>query len=168
MDDQAPDPPLPTSETSPTTSEVIPASPHEVFAVLVDPTSYPDWLVGARRIRRVDPHWPAVGSSFRHTIGVGPAQIPGSTSVRRCDEPHELVLAAGMGPLGEASVRLELEPVPEGTLVRLEELPARGVARLAWRVAGRAVAVALWGRNTVSLGALSRSVQGRSGGLTVS
>jgi uncharacterized protein YndB with AHSA1/START domain len=158
-DDPSPGAPIPTPDSSSTTSELIEASPEQVFAVLVDPTTYPHWLVGARRIRGVDRHWPEVGSSFRHSIGFGPARVAGSTSVRRCREPEELVLAAGMGPLGEASVRFELEPAPEGTLVRLEEEPARGPVRGAWRLARPLVQLGLWGRNAASLEALARVVQ---------
>jgi uncharacterized protein YndB with AHSA1/START domain len=162
--DPSPDAPIPTEGSAPTTSEVIPAAPDDVFAVLVDAACFPEWLVGARRIRDIDPSWPAVGSTFRHRIGWGPLQLPGSTSVRRCRRPHELVLAAGMGPLGEASVRFELVPVADGTLVRLEELPARGVVRAAWRMAAPLVTVGLWGRNAVSLGELGRVVRARASG----
>jgi uncharacterized protein YndB with AHSA1/START domain len=162
--DPSPDAPIPDATDASTASEFIVASPAEVFAVLVDPATYPEWLVGARRIRSVDDDWPAPGSSFRHTIGWGPARIPGSTSVRRCVAPLELVLSAGMGPLGEASVRFELEATGDGTLVRLEELPASGPVRVAWRLVGPPVGALLWGRNAVSLGSLARRVeQERSG-----
>lgn len=162
-DDPSPDAPIPTPDSSSTTSELIEAPPEQVFAVLVDPTTYPRWLVGAQRIRSVDENWPEVGSTFRHTIGLGPVRVAGSTSVRRCREPEELVLAAGMGPLGEASVRFELEPAPEGTLVRLEEEPARGPMRGAWLLVRPLVMLGLWGRNAASLDALSRVVRGRRG-----
>lgn len=145
-------------------SELIEASPDSVFDVLVDPETYPDWLVGAQHIRSVDEDWPSVGARFHHAIGVGPAAVPGSTSVLRCARPDELVLAAGMGPFGEAAVRFALEPAPEGTLVRFEELPVRGVARVLWRIARPVVSVGLWGRNAVSLASLSRVVASRNPG----
>lgn len=148
-------------DAAPGSSELIEASPDEVFAVLLDPTTYPDWLVGAQHIRAVDDDWPALGSKFHHAIGIGPAAVPGSTSVLSSSPPEELILAAGMGPFGEAAVRFSLEPAPDGTLVRFEELPVRGVARFVWRVARPMVSVGLWGRNAVSLAALSRVVRER-------
>lgn len=42
------------------------ATPAEVFAALVDPTTYPDWLSVASEIRGHDPEWPAVRSKFHH------------------------------------------------------------------------------------------------------
>jgi uncharacterized protein YndB with AHSA1/START domain len=154
---------VPDENNAITTREEIPASPEEIFAVLVDPTTYPDWLVGAQRIRAVDEDWPAVGSSFQHTIGWGPWRLQGSTSVRRCAPSKELVLGAGMGPLGEASVRFLVTRSGGGTVVELQELPARGLARLADRVLGPVVGVGLWGRNAASLDALSALVARRSG-----
>ena len=144
----------------PVSSVVIAAPPDQVFAILMDPSTYPDWLVGARRIREVDPDWPAVGSRFHHRIGFGPLQVPGSTSVRRCDRPQELALGAGMGPLGEASVRFRLTATPGGTRVEVTEEPSRGAVRLAWRRCRRTVGAVLWGRNAVSLAALDRAVTG--------
>jgi uncharacterized protein YndB with AHSA1/START domain len=147
---------------APGSTELIEASPDAVFAVLTDPATYPDWLVGAQHIRSVDDDWPAVGSKFHHAIGVGPAAVPGSTSVRRCSPDEELVLAAGMGPLGEAAVRFVLTATADGTLVRFTELPVKGPARLAWRVARPFVSAALWGRNAVSLASLARVVRDRA------
>ena len=141
-----------------TSSVVIEAPPDRVFDVLVDPVTYPDWLVGAQRIKAVDDNWPTVGSRFRHRIGFGPVGVSGSTSVRRCDRPHELCLAAGMGPFGEAAVRFVLAGAPGGTEVLLQEEPAKGLARVSWRLWRSGVSAALWGRNVVSLAALERSV----------
>jgi uncharacterized protein YndB with AHSA1/START domain len=36
----------------------IAAPPEAVFEVLDDAEAYPRWVVGARRMRRVDPDWP--------------------------------------------------------------------------------------------------------------
>ncbi len=150
------------SDAAPGSTELIEAAPDAVFAVLTDPTTYPRWLVGAQHIRSVDEDWPAVGAKFHHAIGVGPAAVPGSTSVRRCSPDDELVLAAGMGPFGEAAVRLLLTATADGTLVEFRELPVKGPARIAWRVARPFVSAALWGRNAVSLAGLSRVVRERT------
>lgn len=150
------------SDAASGSTELIEATPHAVFAVLIDPSTYPDWLVGAQHIRSVDDDWPAVGSKFHHAIGVGPAAVPGSTSVQRCSPDEELVLAAGMGPFGEAAVRFTLTATGDGTLVEFRELPVKGPARLAWRVARPLVSAALWGRNAVSLASLARVVRTRT------
>ncbi len=51
------------------------ATADEVFSVLPDPWAYPKWVVGAKRIRHVDPEWPAPGARFHHTVGAGPASL---------------------------------------------------------------------------------------------
>ncbi len=137
---------------------VMRADPEAVFRVLEKPDTYPDWLVGARRITRVEDSWPEVGSKFSHRIGFGPLVVPGSTSVRVFDRPSELVLGAGMGILGEAVVRFRLAAVPGGTEVTLEETLVRGVVRAAGGKFRSLVGTVLWGRNAVSLSSLERLV----------
>jgi len=129
----------------------IAASPAEVFSVLIDPTTYPDWLMGARATRSVDRDWPAEGSAFHHQFGLGPVRIPGSTTVVEVMAPERLVLAAGMGVLGEARVRFELVPVRSGTAVTVHEATSRGIVKWAGHLARPAVDLALWGRNGRSL-----------------
>jgi uncharacterized protein YndB with AHSA1/START domain len=137
---------------------VIEADRTRVFRVLLDPTSYPDWLVGAQAIRSVDPAWPERGARFHHRIGVGPLTVPGSTTVQHVEDDVELRLGAGMGPLGEATVRFRLRDDPDGTEVAVEEAPANGPFRVVWRVAAPVLRVGLWGRNAVSLAALRAAV----------
>ena len=55
---------------------LVDSPPSRVFAVLADPTTYPDWLVGAQAIRDVDPAWPAPGAKFSHRIGSRLRHIP--------------------------------------------------------------------------------------------
>lgn len=128
----------------------------DAYRLVCDAELYAEWLVGAQHIRSVDPDWPRPGAAFRHRIGVGPLTIPGSTTVRDATRPTRLELAAGMGPLGEAIVTFELTAAAaDRTLLTLEERPARGVARLGWKVARPLVASILWGRNEVSLHSLA-------------
>ena len=144
-----------------TTNEIeIEATPGVVFAVLVDPRTYPSWLVGAQTIRSVDDEWPKAGSAFRHRIGFGPAVIAGSTSIRRIEDDRLLELGAGMGPLGEALVRFTVEPSDGGSTVTVEEVPNRGVARAMWKVLRPITNAGLWGRNAVSLNSLKEVVDG--------
>lgn len=137
----------------------------EVFDLLCDAAHYPEWLVGAQHIRSVDTNWPRPGASFLHRIGLGPLTVPGSTTVRAAERPHRLTLAAGMGPLGEATVDFELTSDGDGrTFVTMEEKPARGPMRLGWKVATPALRMLLWGRNEASMRTFADlATNGRSG-----
>ncbi len=99
----------------------IPASPERVFAVLSDPSSYADWVVGSDIIRDADPGWPAVGTRFHHRVGWGPLKVNDHTEVIASDPPRRLELHAKARPLGTASVVMELEPRDGGTLVTMTE-----------------------------------------------
>ena len=44
-------------------------TPDDVFAVLGDGWLYPVWVVGAARMRDVDPEWPAEGANIHHSLG---------------------------------------------------------------------------------------------------
>jgi uncharacterized protein YndB with AHSA1/START domain len=137
----------------PTSSVVVDQSIDEVFDVLLDPTTYPDWLVGADRVRAVDDGWPAPGTAFHHTVGVGPLKVSDKTTVVSVDRPHRLELMAHVGPVMTARVTFELASRPEGgTSVAIHERPERGVAAAAWQWFGRRVlAAGIWGRNAVAL-----------------
>src|SRR5204863_9851650 len=72
---------------------VVPAAPNAVFAVLADPETYPDWLSGAQRIRRVDGQFPAPGSEFHHEVGPSDeVTIADHTKVVAVDPPNQLAL----------------------------------------------------------------------------
>jgi len=133
----------------------------EVFDVVSDPSTFPEWLVGAQRIVHVDDNWPDVGSSFRHRIGWGPLRVPGSTTVRRVEPETLLELAAGMGPLGEAVVTFRLSERNGKTTVTIDEGPTRGIAAVAHRGARPLIELALWGRNQASLETLKDIVESR-------
>ena len=153
-------------DTAPRATMQVGAPPAAVFAALLDATSYPSWLVGARRIRSVDPSWPMVGAAFQHVIGGGPIAVPGSTTIMALREPHELVLSAGMGILGRAVVRFVLEPRgPNGdsTLVSMYETAAEGPARWAWVGVRPLALLALFGRNALSLAHLRDLVEAQDG-----
>ena len=107
----------------------IPATPDEVFAVLADARTYQHWVVGCDDIRAVEGEWPAVGSRFFHTVGVGPLKTKDNTKVLEVDAPRRLVLEARARPAGIAKVIFELRPVGGGTEVEIDEYPIRGVAK---------------------------------------
>jgi uncharacterized protein YndB with AHSA1/START domain len=141
-----------------------------VFGVLTEPSTYPDWLVGARRIRRIDGEWPQPGSSFHHSVGFGPLLIHDRTEVVGLERPSLLVLDARAGPLGRAGVRFRLLPTGTGTHLRMNEEPWSGPLRQAWRATGLPVVGpplgallrrVMWGRNALSLEHLRDLVEAR-------
>lgn len=91
--------------------------------MLADPESYAYWVVGSKRIRDADPGWPAPGTRFHHTVGVGPLTIDDHTESLSADPPRRLVLKAKARPLGVAKVEIELEPQRGGTCVTITENP---------------------------------------------
>lgn len=92
------------------------ASVEAVFAVLVDPETYPEWLYGARHIRDVDDTWPEPGSQFYHRVGpIMPVTIADSTEVLEIDPPHRLVMEVRFRPLGWGEVTFTLRPAEPGS-----------------------------------------------------
>ena len=105
--------------------------PDRVFAVLSDPESYADWVVGSHSIRDADPNWPGVGSRFHHRVGPGPVTINDHTEVLKVDPPNRLVLRARARPVGTAIVELMLEPCGGGTHVTMIEIAGDPLSKLA-------------------------------------
>jgi hypothetical protein len=53
-----------------------------------------------------------------------------------------------------------MEPEDDGTLLHIDEEPEQGLVRLLWKTPGRSVmALGLWGRNAVSIGALRDRIE---------
>jgi uncharacterized protein YndB with AHSA1/START domain len=126
--------------------------------VLADGYSYDDWVVGSKRIRAVDPDWPATGTRFHHTIGAGPVDIKDSSKVLEVDPPHRLVLSVRFRPAGTATVELTMEPLDNGaTRVVMKEKPESGPVR----VLALALSLMLLVRNELSLWRLRRLVVSR-------
>lgn len=126
----------------------IEAAAENIFSVLLDPYTYPDWLVGAQRIRSVDESWPAAGAAFHHVVGFGPVKIADSTRINDVSAPHSLELNVRARPLGRA--RAHFTVFPQGSdraEVSLEETPTTPVLRLLTPVVDPGIAV----RNDASL-----------------
>ena len=115
-----------------TTERYMPVEPQAVWAVLARPGSYGYWVVGSKEIRDADPDWPAPGSRFHHTIGLGPFTVRDHTESIESRRPAELRLRAKGRPLGTAVVTLSLIPRSGGTLVRMTENPDGVTALLAF------------------------------------
>jgi len=125
-----------------------------VFAVLSDPETYPEWLAGAQRIRRVDDAFPAAGTSFDHEVGPSEAAtVADDTKSLVCDPPHRLQLEVHAGPM-TGVVEFELVPTDKGTEVRFRE-------RISGRLAPAMPVLRglLHLRNRVSLGRLKQRVE---------
>jgi uncharacterized protein YndB with AHSA1/START domain len=107
------------------------ASPEDVFAVIGDGWTYPTWVVGAVRMRAVEPDYPKVGSRLHHSVGIWPfLMIEDHTTVTACEPNRRLTLQARAWPAGEAVVDFRLDPVEGGTLVVMGEDAVAGPGRL--------------------------------------
>ncbi|MEO6469107.1 MAG: SRPBCC family protein, partial [Acidimicrobiia bacterium] len=102
------------------------ANPEQVFAVLDDAYAYPKWVVGARRVRHVDPNWPAVGSRFHHAIGTAAGELHDSSKVLEREKPDHLALEVRFRPVGVARVDLDVRTDGTGSVVTLTERPLGG------------------------------------------
>ena len=112
------------------TDIVIEAPASAVYATLLDAWTYEVWVGGAKRIRDVDPNWPAPGSRFHHSVGVGPLQTSDQTQLLQRETDRLVVLQVQIWPIGEGTVRLELEDLGERTRVVMTETFTNGPA--AW------------------------------------
>lgn len=102
------------------------AAPESVFAVLDDPYAYPRWVVGTRRVREVDPEWPAVGSCFHHAIGTALGELHDFSKVLIRERPSRMVLEVRFRPTGIAHVDIRVVAEDSGCTVIMEETPTGG------------------------------------------
>jgi len=133
-------------------------TPDDVFAVLSDGWSYPLWVVGAARIRDVDPSWPAVGEKIHHSVGSWPLLLDDTTSVMEVEPPRHIRLRVRAWPGGEGEVVLELTQESGGCMVTMTEQVVKGPAALVPKAVQDA---ALHYRNTESLLRLSYLAENR-------
>jgi len=140
-------------------SILIDASPDAIFDVLEDAYAYPKWVVGTRRIRGVDPEWPAVGSRFHHAVGNFVAELHDSTKILERRRAQFIELEVRFRPTGVAQVRVSLASATDGTRVTIEETPTGGpVQRLPRGVTDPLLGV----RNALSLRRFRRLVRARA------
>lgn len=140
-----------------TTKTTIDAPRSEVWEALIDVRTYPSWLVGARRIRRVDDAWPQPGSAFHHVVGFGPIKIADRTTSVVVEPQRRLELEVRARPAIQATVVFELRDAPGGgTDVEMEEHPI-GIHRLLSPLAAPITRV----RNAASLEQLEKRVRDR-------
>jgi hypothetical protein len=132
-----------------------------LFETLVNPATYPQWLIGTRHIRSVSEHWPEPASYFKHTVGIGPIAIADRTTLSFIDRPHTLELVVRARPVLEAVVRFDVSTSPSGCVLRMEEQPI-GVFKLLAGVAQRLIAT----RNQLSMERLKSMMETEATGLT--
>ena len=102
------------------------AGAEAVFDVLDDPYAYPRWVVGTRRIRSVDPDWPAVGSRFHHAVGNAAGELHDSSKVLLRERPRRIVLEVRFRPTGIARVEIDVTPNDTSSTVVIDETPTGG------------------------------------------
>lgn len=124
----------------------LPSSPDAVWAVLADPYTYPDWLVGAQRMRSVDDGFPRPGTAFHHSVGpIEEATVDDRSESLDADPPHRLLLDVHIGRL-EGIVEFVITPEGDGSRLVFREKPAGTMA-----VATPALRPLLFARNERSL-----------------
>ncbi|MFF0813758.1 SRPBCC family protein [Rhodococcus sp. NPDC003318] len=97
------------------------ATPARVWDVLADGWSLPSWVVGASRIRAVEPGRPAVGTCLHHSVGLWPLLLDDVTRVEKSVPEQELVLHARAWPFGVAEVAIRIDTDGDGSTVELLE-----------------------------------------------
>ena len=101
----------------------MPVAPEAVWEALADPSGYAYWVVGSKAVRDVGPGFPAPGTKFHQTIGVGPLTLNDHTEVVEAERPSLLRLRAKGRPVGIATVILRMTPEADGTTVEIFERP---------------------------------------------
>ena len=97
------------------------ATPEQVFDVLDDAHAYPKWVVGTRRVRYVDPEWPAVGSRFHHAVGTAAGELHDSSKVVARRRPDFVELQVRFRPTGVARVRIAVRAEAGASRVVMDE-----------------------------------------------
>lgn len=133
--------------------------PAAVWAVLADPPSYEEWVVGNKEIRGHDPAWPTPGTEFHHKVGFGPVAVKDKTVSLESIPNRRLVMNVRALPTGHGVVTMELNEAGAGTLVRMEEVPAGGPAKMLWPAVDPLIKL----RNTETLRRLKRVAERRDG-----
>jgi uncharacterized protein YndB with AHSA1/START domain len=131
-----------------TNERFMPVPPEAVWDALADPGNYGYWVVGSKLIRDADPEWPAPGSKFHHTVGVGPFKISDHTESLEAVRPGLLRIRAKARPAGTAEVTMTMIPKGGGTVVKMTENPD---GLTSWLAFNPLVQLLTIGRNAESL-----------------
>lgn len=129
----------------------------DVFAVLADPYSYADWVVGSDKVKTADANWPAPGSEFKHVVGVWPLKSHDHTFVEEVDSPNHLTLRVKARPFITGHVWLDLTARGAGTHVEMFEGAADPLSKL---LINRLTQPLVKARNAVALKRLRDMAEG--------
>lgn len=105
---------------------LIEASAEDVFAVLTDGWSYAAWVVGASRIRDVDPPWPEPGGNIHHSVGAWPFLLDDVTTSLEYEPLKRLRLRIRAWPAGHGEVEFHVTEEPNGCRVVMTEHATNG------------------------------------------
>lgn len=109
---------------------LIAASVEDVFAILTDGWSYAAWVVGASRIRDVDPPWPEPGGRIHHSVGAWPVLVDDTTSSLEYEPLQRLRLRIRAWPAGHGEVEFRATETPEGCRLVMTETAVSGPVSL--------------------------------------
>lgn len=136
------------------------ASPEAVFAVLADGWLFASWVVGAARVRAVDPGWPKTGARLHHSFGMWPVMLSDVSEVLIEEAPRRLVIRPKGWPLGEARVELRIDPWEDGSMITMTEDAVAGPGALVPQVLRQVLIAA---RNKEALRRLALLAEGNAG-----
>jgi uncharacterized protein YndB with AHSA1/START domain len=97
----------------------------DVSAILLDPASYPNWLIGAESVNAIDPSWPEPGSRFHHRVGIGPLTISDHTEALAVEPGSLLRLRVRARPFIAGVVTFRVIGDGHRCVVTMEEEPDR-------------------------------------------
>lgn len=109
---------------------LIQASVEDVFAILTDGWTYASWVVGASRIRDVEPGWPQPGHSIHHSVGAWPLLIDDVTTVEQYEPLRYLELKVRAWPTGEGMVEFVATDRDGNCHLVMREQTSKGPATL--------------------------------------
>ncbi len=138
--------------------QTIEAPRDEVFNAIADPRTYPDWLVGAQKIRHVDEDFPAPGTEFDHSVGPTEAvTVDDDTKAIAVQGHRRLVLEVHIGPF-QGEVEFQLKKRGDATTeVKMRERPIGPIV-----VATPLLRPILAARNSASLQKLAKVIEASS------
>lgn len=108
----------------------IPATPDEIFSILSDVTTAPQWMPAIQKIERLDDRPFGVGTSWRETRLAGKRTMESTIRVVACDRPSKLGLRVESDAM-EGDLVFVLTPTGPGTQIQYTaQMKGRGMMRL--------------------------------------
>ncbi|RKQ88231.1 uncharacterized protein YndB with AHSA1/START domain [Solirubrobacter pauli] len=132
------------------------APPAAVWAVLVDPLSYPLWLAGVKDVLWADEDWPQPDAGLDYRFRWGPFTLRGRATVLEAQPSGHLRLRWKRRLLGDAIAEFTIAETTDGCAVDFRETPRGLFVGLSANPFATGVAA---GYNTASLARLRRLVE---------